>query len=134
MLCLFPRPVAMFLCCCLLFATFHFVLFTLLIFAFYVFKDVGTLIFKKCKISRSLDWPKHYLYNMIPSFLEQSWNISVINKGSEGPYLGPFWGSSRNDPKSIAICPEVKISHLGRIRTPKNHQNTLKNQEIHKST
>ena len=31
---------------------------------------------------------------------------------------GSLFGSSRNVPKSLGICLEVKISHLGRIKTP----------------
>ena len=43
------------------------------------------------------------------------WSISVINKGSRGPYLVPFLVV----PKSIAICPGVKIRHFGIIESPK---------------
>ena len=34
-------------------------------------------------------------------------------------------GSSKNDPKSIAICPGVKIDHFGIIRNPHNPQQYL---------
>ena len=36
------------------------------------------------------------------------------------------FGRSENDPKSIAICPGVKISNLGIIQTPENPHNYIK--------
>ena len=42
--------------------------------------------------------------------------LSVINIGSGGRF-GEFVGSSKNDSKSIAICPGALISHLGIIKT-----------------
>ena len=46
-------------------------------------------------------------------------NIWVTDTGSQGPDFVDL-GSSRNPPKSIAICPGVKISHLGIIKNPQN--------------
>ena len=37
-----------------------------------------------------------------------------------------FFGSSKNDPKSIAICLGVKISHLGIIKNQKKRKCTKK--------
>ena len=39
--------------------------------------------------------------------------------GVSGARFGEKFGSSRNDPKSIGICPESLISHCGIIKTPK---------------
>ena len=46
-----------------------------------------------------------------------------------GCIFGHIFGSSKNDPKNIGICPESVISHLGIIKTPKNSNDTLKNKE-----
>ena len=37
--------------------------------------------------------------------------------GVRGSRLGHIFGRSKNDPKIIAICPGVTISHLGIIKT-----------------
>ena len=47
----------------------------------------------------------------------------------DGSRFGERFGSSKNDPKSIAIGPESLISHLGIIKTPKTLRNYIKNQE-----
>ena len=43
--------------------------------------------------------------------------LSVIQAN---PSKIQFWGSSKSDPKSIAICPGTLIKHLGIIKTPKH--------------
>ena len=47
-------------------------------------------------------------------------NYTGDKYGVQGSRFGRLFGSSRNHPKSIAIDPEVKISHLGITKTPNN--------------
>ena len=39
-------------------------------------------------------------------------SVSAIEKGLQRVRFGEKVGSSKNDPKSVAICPGVHISHL----------------------
>ena len=57
---------------------------------------------------------------MVPYLSYMFWNIFVITKEGSGSTFGHTFGSSKNDPKNIGICPESVISHLGIIGTPKN--------------
>ena len=43
--------------------------------------------------------------------------------------IWPTFRSSKNDPKSFGICPEVKISNFGIIKTPRKTVNILKTQD-----
>ena len=60
-------------------------------------------------------------------------STSVIDQESEVLFSADFFGSSKSDPKSIAMCPEVKSSHFGIIETPEpptDIKKTKKNQTI----
>ena len=62
-------------------------------------------------------------FHTFPSIV---WSIFVMNKGP-GSIFGHIFGGSKNYPNSIAMCPGVKISHLGIIKRPKNLQIYIKN-------
>ena len=49
--------------------------------------------------------------------------------GVRGSRFGHILGRSKNVPKSVAICPGVKISHFGIIETSKKPIIILTNQE-----
>ena len=51
--------------------------------------------------------------------------ILCDQKGVDRSRLGEQFGSSKNVPKSIGICPEALISHLGIIKNHKKHQTTI---------
>ena len=53
--------------------------------------------------------------------------------GVRGSTFGQFFGSSRSHVKSIAICPRIRVSHFGIIKTPKKLRNTLYNKEQNKN-
>ena len=57
------------------------------------------------------------------------WSVFVKNEGP-GSIFGRFSGSSKNIPKSIGICPESLISHLGIINPPKKTEIPLNNQKM----
>ena len=91
----------------------------------YKFKKWGTQTFQAHHNFKFLDvicWFKD-----VPIFFVFSKSFGD-KYGVRGSRIGFIFGCSRNHPKNIATCPEIKISHLGIIktRTPKN---TLKNQE-----
>ena len=46
----------------------------------------------------------------------------------QGARFGKQSGSSKNDPKSIGICPGTLISHYGIIKAPKVRTNIIKKQ------
>ena len=60
-------------------------------------------------------------------FLKDVWGFCLVfskwfvnKKGVQGARFGDNFGSSKHVHKSIGICPEALISHLGTI---KNHKN-----------
>ena len=60
--------------------------------------------------------------------------FEVFLQWKRGPRVN-IWsilGSSKNDPKSIAICLGTLINHFGIIKTPKNPKNTVNNLEKQK--
>ena len=66
-----------------------------------------------------------YVSRMFPYFLvfPKYFRDKYEVRGSRFVHI---FGRSRNHQKSIAICPGVKISHLGIVKTPKSHYNYVK--------
>ena len=97
-----------------------------LVFICYPFKHIGTYVSKQCQ---SFQIPRltqnmfircfHYLLSCLKYFCNK--------EGDRWSIFGHIFGSSKNDPKHIAICPEVKVSHLVKNNTPTTQTNTLEN-------
>ena len=86
------------------------------------FKKLGKHTSQQFQNFRFSDMKNKMLKN-VPIFSCIVWNIFRDKYGVRGSRFSQSVGSSRNHPKSIAICPGVKISHFGIIQNPQNPNN-----------
>ena len=102
------------------------------------FKCLMSGSFQHFGISEMLKYVKLILFKEATIFLV-FFEVSLHNKKVKLLIFGRILESSKNDPKSIGICPGTLISHFGIIENPKNqyiyiyilikleNQNTKKN-------